>query len=373
MKRRIFSKRQLIALVLAALFCLTFVFSGCSAQSSQNASEKFTVTDMLGRQVEINGTAKKVVAIGPGALRLCCYFKNIEIFAGIEQMEIDSPTGRPYLYANPSLADLPVIGPGGPNNAPNPEQILAVKPDVIFTTYAADQATVDNLQSKTGIPVVALSYGKTATFDSQLDASLTLIGKTIGMEQRAEELIGLMAQYKTDLDTRTKDVADDQKPSAYVGGLGMKGVHGIESTQGNYSLFNVVHANNVVDETGKTGSLMIDKEKLISWNPDKIFLDGAGYPSVLEDYKKNPQYYQSLSAVKNGELYAMLPYNYYSTNIDTSIADAYYIGKILYPEQFNDVDPEKKADEIYQALLGKDIYAQMAKDFGGYRKVELTK
>ncbi|OCZ50931.1 hypothetical protein A7D23_13880 [Dehalobacter sp. TeCB1] len=371
MKRKFISQRQLIALTLAALFCLTFLFSGCSAQSSQNASAKITVTDTLGRQVEINGTAKKVVAIGPGALRLCCYFENTDIFAGIEQMEIDSPTGRPYLYANPSLAKLPVIGPGGPNNAPNPEQILAVKPDVIFTTYAADQATADNLQSKTGIPVVALSYGQTSTFDPKVDVSLTLIGKIIGMDKRAQELVGLMAQYKTDLDTRTKDVADTQKPSAYVGGLGMKGVHGIESTQGNYSLFNAVHAKNVVDETGKTGSLMIDKEKLISWNPDKIFLDGAGYPSVLEDYKKNPKFYQSLSAVKNGELYALLPYNYYTTNIDTSIADAYYIGKVLYPEQFKDIDPEKKAAEIYQALLGKDAYAQMAKDFGGFRKLEL--
>jgi len=26
------------------------------------------------------------------------------------------------------------------------------------------------------------------------------------------------------------------------------------------------------------------------------------------------------------------------------IADAYYVGKVLYPEQFTDVDPEKKAE-----------------------------
>ncbi|HOQ14486.1 MAG TPA: iron ABC transporter substrate-binding protein, partial [Bacillota bacterium] len=62
---------------------------------------------------------------------------------------------------------------------------------------------------------------------------------------------------------------------------------------------------------------------------------------------------------------------FYATNIDTAIADAYYIGMILYPEQFKDVDPAKKADEIYKLLLGKEIYTQMAKDFGGFKQVVL--
>jgi iron complex transport system substrate-binding protein len=49
----------------------------------------------------------------------------------------------------------------------------------------------------------------------------------------------------------------------------------------------------------------------------------------------------------------------------------YYLGKVLYPEKFKDVDPEKKADEIYKFLLGKELYAQMAKDFGGFKKITI--
>jgi iron complex transport system substrate-binding protein len=47
------------------------------------------------------------------------------------------------------------------------------------------------------------------------------------------------------------------------------------------------------------------------------------------------------------------------------------MGKVLYPDQFKDVEPEKKADEIYKLLLGKELYAQMAKDFGAFRKITL--
>ena len=78
------------------------------------------------------------------------------------------------------------------------------------------------------------------------------------------------------------------------------------------------------------------------------------------------------AAVQTGWVYAQLPYNYYKTNIDTALADAYYLGTILYPAAFADVDPVQKADEIYKALLGHPAYAQMAESFGGFRPLRLS-
>lgn len=367
--------KRITCLLLAVLLLVaTFTLGGCGSKVGQEKAagqKKITVTDMLGRRVSLAMPVEKVVAIGPGALRLYCYVNGVNKVVGVEQIEKNNPTGRPYLLANPSLTSFPVIGPGGPNNAPDPEKILAVKPDVIFTTYNTDKASVDALQAKTGIPVVALSYGKVSTFDPAVYSSLKLIGEIMGQEKKAQELIGYMEKCKEDLNGRTKDIPDNKKPTVYVGALGAKGAHGIESTQGKYSLLEAIHAKNVVDETGKTGSIMIDKEKLIQWNPDIIFIDLAGCSMVRDDYQKNPEFYKALSAVKKGELYSQMPYNYYTTNIDTAIADAYYLGKVIYPQQFKDVDPEKKADEIYQFLLGKPLYAQMAKDFGGFKKLTL--
>ncbi|SMB79680.1 iron complex transport system substrate-binding protein [Desulfonispora thiosulfatigenes DSM 11270] len=366
-------KKRNIYVLVVTLFCITFIIGGCSQNISQDTNvnaQKITVTDILGRQVELSGQAKRVVAIGPGALRLCSYFNNPEMIVGVEQMDKGSSTGKPYVMANPQLANLPLIGQGGPNNAPDPEKILAVNPEVIFSTYASDQASADNLQSKTGIPVIVISYGKTSTFDPAVYTSLNLIGKIVGEEQKAKEIVDYMEECKNDLNTRTKDISDDKKDSAYIGCINMKGAHGIESTQGNYSLFNAVHVKNVVDETGKTGSLMIDKEKLLEWNPDKIFIDGAGLKMLKQDYQKNKGYYNTLTAFQNSDVYQMLPYNFYTTNIDTAIADAYYIGKILYPEKFTDINPEKKADEIYKTLLGKELFKEMQKQFGGFRKID---
>jgi len=53
------------------------------------------------------------------------------------------------------------------------------------------------------------------------------------------------------------------------------------------------------------------------------------------------------------------------------IADAYYIGKVLYPEQFSDVDPEKKADEIFTMFVGKPVYTDLKGPLGGFEKIEI--
>ncbi|GMQ60905.1 iron ABC transporter substrate-binding protein [Vallitalea maricola] len=362
-------------LIAITFLITTIMFIGCASKTTtdnDSSSTKITLTDMLGRTISMDNNANKIVAIGPGALRLYCYIDSTDKIVGIEQIEKDHPTGRPYAIANESLKELEVIGPGGPNNSPDAEKLLSVKPDVIFSMYAYDKASVDELQAKTGIPVVALSYGKVSTFDPAVYESLEIIGKVMGRENRADEVINFMKDCHDDLNERTKDIEESKKSSAYIGALSYKGSHGIESTYGDYSLFEAINAKNVVDEVGKTGSIMIDKEKLIEWNPDKIFIDYGGLNLVKDDYNKNPDFYNTLSAFKDGELYSQLPYNFYHTNIGTAMADAYYLGKVLYPDSFEDIEPEKKADEIYKFLLGKEVYKKMAEDFGEFRKVSIN-
>lgn len=84
-------QKRIIALfmILAAL-CLLIAFSGCGAKTEQKpaaAPQKLKVTDLAGREVEIAAPVKKVVAIGPGALRLVCYVQGPDKVVGVEEVE----------------------------------------------------------------------------------------------------------------------------------------------------------------------------------------------------------------------------------------------------------------------------------------------
>ncbi len=368
-------KRSTIAsMTLVAVAVVALLLAGCGGEGGSDKTsgpESVVVTDLAGREVEVEVPAERVTAIGPGALRLVCYAGCADKVVGIENMEKQWSTGRPYIIAHPELLDLPVIGQGGPDSTPDPEMLLSVDPDVIFVAYLVDAAKADELHAKTGIPVVVLSYGQLGTFDQEIFESLALIGEITGESERAEEVIAYIKGCQDDLRERTADIPQGEKPGVYVGGIGMKGMHGIESTQGNFPPLDAIGAVNVVDETGSRGSVMIDKEQLIAWDPDIIFIDESGLQMVKDDYAGNPGFYNTLKAVKEGRLYGYLPYNYYTTNIDTAIADAYFMGKTVFPQAFEDVDPEEKADEIYEFLLGKAMYQRMAADFGGFKRIDL--
>ena len=377
--------RKVVALLLVLLMPAQLL-AGCGGTAGQKEAgtvptvaklQKQKITDLVGREVEIAISVQKIVAIGPGALRLVAYDEGTSMLVGIEEIEKKPSPGRSYMLAYPDLKKLPSIGQGGPDTAPNEESLVTVKPEVIFVSTLVDKEKADQLQAKTGIPVVVLSYGSstsgTTPFDENLYRSLSTIGKIIGKEKRAQAVVAYLKQNEKDLAERTKDVPAGDKAKVYVGAVSSKGAHGIEYSQGKYPPLMFIGAKNVVDETGKSGSLMIDKEKLLTWDPDILFLDEGGYTMVTDDYKKNPVFYQSLSAVKKGQVYGQIPYNNYTTNIDTAFADAYYAGKIIFPQQFQDIDPIKKSDEIYQYLLGKPLYAEMVRDYGGFKKLELGK
>lgn len=350
--------------------------AGSSASQSPAATSKaagagYEVTDMLGRKVTIPESAKTCVCIGPGALRLYCYVADKKNIAGVENIEAQSDEGRPYTMSFDNIKSLAIIGPGGPNNAPDAEKIFAAKPDVIFTCYNTEQSAVDELQDKTGIPVVAISYGEGRLFDETVYKSLKLIGQITKNEKRAQEVIDYFEAVKKDLEARVKDVTPVR---VYLGGQSSKGNHGIESTTGDYEIFRVLNAKNVVNEKNITKYVMLDKEMLIELDPEYIIVDSGGLSLIKEDYKANPEYYKSLSAFKNKKIYLQMPFNHYTTNLDIAVADAYYIGSVLYPDKFKDVDPKAKFDEITNALLGVKVYDKIAAtNAGGYQQVEIDK
>jgi iron complex transport system substrate-binding protein len=355
---------------LAAAIAAALAVTACSRSPGDSSAQ--TVTDLAGRSVEITLPATAVCAIGPGALRLVCYVGAAGKVVGIEKMEKQWSGGRPYILAAPELLDLPVIGQGGPDSSPDPEALIGVGPSVIFAAYLVDASKADELEEKTGVPVVVLSYGQLGTFDHELLESIALVGRITGSEARASEVVEFIRGCEKDLGGRTAGIEAERRPTVYAGCISMKGTHGIESTQASFPPFAAINARNVVDETGRRGSLVIDKEQLLEWDPEFIFIDQSGWPMLRDDHAESPGLYQALQAVRNGDLYGYLPYNYYATNVDTAIADAYFVGTVIYPDAFQDIDPVARAREIYRFLVGEDMYDAMSREFGGFTKLSLA-
>ena len=90
-----------------------------------------------------------------------------------------------------------------------------------------------------------------------------------------------------------------------------------------------------------------------------MFLNAGNMDLMKDDYGKNKDFFDSLKAFKNGNLFTQPFFNFNGTNIDTGICDTYFIGATIYPEKFADVDLSAKYSEIYTTLLGSDFYEVM--------------
>ncbi|MDP3397051.1 MAG: iron ABC transporter substrate-binding protein [Methanoregula sp.] len=369
-------------LIIAVILAVLLVSAGCIAQSPPQTSAqmnpqtapqadtgKISVIDMANRTVDVKKDPQRIIGVGAGALRMIVYLEAADRVVGVddrEQLKYNSsgfgmPSGidKPYNLANPTLSTLPFIG----GKSGDPELIAAQNPDVVFYTFATGK-DAQALQEKSGRPVVALTTGDLGKNKDVFYQSLRLMAKILGKEQRAESITSYIDGTIKDLNDRTKDIPADKRPRVYVGGIAFNGAHGFLSTDPAYAPLLMVNGNNVAASASVGGQMMIDKEKLLDWKPEVIFVDEASYALVKEDLKD--PVYQSLPAVKNGRVYGVMPYNWYANNYDTVLADAYYVGKTLYPEQFSDVDPAQKADEIYTMLDGKPVYSEMKRLFGGF-------
>jgi len=372
--KKVFTIFTIIALLLVG----TLLISGCTTQGTsqtptqspaQVTTRTITVTDMANRTVTVPGTPQRIIGVGAGALRMISYLQAADRVVGVDDREqiksntsgFGMPSGidKPYNLANPSLATKPFIG----GKTGDPELIAAQNTDVVFFTFTTGK-DAQTLQEKSGRPVIALVTGDLGKNKALFYQSFRTMAHVLGKSDRAETVIAYMDATIADLNNRTKNIPADKRPTVYVGGIAFNGAHGFLSTDPAYAPLLMVNGNNVAASAGTSGQLMIDKEKLLEWNPEIIFVDEASYAVVKEDLKD--PVYQSLTAVKNNRVYGVMPYNWYANNYDTVLADAYFVGKTLYPDQFADIDPAQKADEIYTMLDGKPVYGNMKNLFGGF-------
>ena len=368
-------KRKIALLLTLTLMLAIFTFGCTNTSSSKDTSSEEatgtrTVTDAAGREVEIPETVSTVVPLA-NALRMMCYADALDLVAGVELGETEQTIVKAYNWVNyETFKTLPVVGEGGSGGyTPYEEEIVQLNPDVIICGYSQEDA--ESLQEKTGIPVVIINGG--TLFGEDYYESLEIIGEVCNKEKRCEEVIEFIKGIEEDLNSRTANVTNENKPVVYTGAVSFKGGHGIEGTYTNFPPFTALNAIDIFGDTEATSEgVVIEKEKILTADPDIIFLDPNNISLVNEDYAANQDFYNSLTAVKNDKLYTMLGYNYYYTNVEIALADCYYAASIIYPDEFSDIEPIEKAKEIFNFLLGSDTYYQELADAGlGFGKITL--
>ena len=366
--------------LLSVLLTLAMLLAVATCACAEATPETRVVTDVWNREVEIPYEVNSIVCLGSMGPRFAAYLDVVDMMVGAEDNDINGMTVRsdysPIYHEQ--LKTLPSVGSGGGSGENNgyAEEIIQLQPDVIIAGFNEDAC--EELQEQTGIPVVSIRYRTQGFIDEGFYRSMRVFAEVVGAQERCEAVLSYVDACKADLNDRTKDVPDENKPKAYTGAVTFNGRHGFAFTYVNFPAFTAVNALNVADvlleeRTGEAAAeaaasgkayigndgFEVDLEQIIAWDPDIVFLDPGNMDLVNDEYATNPGFFDSLRAIQEGQVYTMPSTNYMGPNITYLIINAYFAGTILYPEQFADVSLEEKAGEVMEMMLGEDFFDQM--------------
>ena len=345
-----------------------------------------TITDMIGREVAIvPGSYKRVVCIGAGALRMYSYIGDVSLLCGVE--DIDNTTlserpmmfdsvARPYVLAyGETFNTLPSCGVGGPMaQAAEAEKILSCNPDIVISEFE-DVEKEDALQEQLGVPVITLKAGSKGVFDDAFYGSMELLGKVFGEEEKAAALNSYVQEQAAEISARTAGIAEEDKPSVYVCGLGNWGTTDHLMTAEKYVSFEIANVKNVLSDTGTQGIQPIEEEKFVSIGADMdmMIMDAAAVKNIKPLYAEDPTMFDTCAAWQDGEVYLEMAYNAYYTNFEIALINTWFIAKTVYPEAFADIDMTEKTNEVTRKFYGMDLADEIfacPSSFGGYQKID---
>ena len=382
--------------LISAAVCLTVAFSAAGCSSSKNeissssaavssteavssssendSSFPYTFTDIEGREITIEKQPETFV-VGN-------YILNFMLIGGKESL--DKVVGMPLdgwqetrygeyesmTKSFPEILDKTSIG-GYHDDVLNAELILQLKPDVLLinrSQYTENETSVPVFE-KAGIKVVVLDYHK-MKLENHVK-STEILGVLLGKEDVAKEMITDYTNAIDMVNSKIKDSGEEGRKT-YVE-LGNKGIgeYGNSYTGCLWgSIIDNVGGINIADSVldASEGYGALDKEYVLSQNPDVILIGGSIWTGTNTDSDQmrmgltvdsamsqerlqgfmTRDGWSGLNAVKNGEVYGV---DHGSLRFMGDYVYTLAIAKAIYPDVFEDVDPQKEMENFYAKYL----------------------
>ncbi|MCG5483232.1 ABC transporter substrate-binding protein [Sinorhizobium meliloti] len=347
----------------------------CTLVSSAAFADAIKVTDVTGREVEVNVPVEHVI-LGEGrqiyfvgALDKDEPFKRVVGWRD-DLTKADPETYAAFLEKFPDIAKLPTFG-GMKDGTFDVEQAVALKPDVMLMNIDAKTATeeagyIEKLE-KVGIPLVYVDFREKPMENTE--PSMRLIGKLFGEEAKAEEFIKFRADSIAKV-TDTLAKADPKKPLVFMERAGGYSDDCCMSF-GNENFGKMVElaggvnmAKDIIPGTFGT----VNPEQVIASNPDQIIITGGNWEGYVPggawvgvgygaDEKEAQRKLDALTtrpaftgvkAVKDGNVHAIWHQFY---NNPYQFVAIQQIAKWLHPDLFKDLDPEATFKELHERFL----------------------
>ncbi len=312
--------KKLISIAIIVVMIATLL-TACKQQPIQTAQTSetpdvsegpLTIVDPAGNEITIPEDINTIISMAPSITEVL-----VELGFGDKIIAIDKNSH--------DRAGLPEEIPQIDMMAPDVEQLIALKPDLIFASTITMSGGSDPLVQLKDVGI-SIAYIPSANSIEQIYNDLMFISKVLKVEEKGQALVDNMKEKISEI----KNIGDSitTKKSVYFE---------ISAAPYLYSFGKGVFLNEMIELIGATNVLgneqswiSVSEEAVIAANPD-VIITNVNYIENPIDEIKSRAGWENINAIKNNEVY-------YVDNMASSLPNHNIIkaleemAKAIYPD-----------------------------------------
>ena len=317
----------MLKLALAAMLSVSLL-AGCASgagNSAGGAAAAKPTTDRSVYAITVPDEVRSIVSMAPSTTQLL-----IDLGLADKIVAIDTYSG--YSYADKVPAGIPQFDMMAPDN----EQIVALSPDIVFTTGMSSSGGEDVFAAVKNAGICVADIPSSSSLEG-IEEDITFIGACTGTSKKASEIVNDMKKSIDEIKKVSSKISDKKTvlyemstptadyPVIYTCG---------KDTYMN-EMLEIVGAVNVAgDEEYQWPAL--SEEDAVADNPD-VILSGDTYTPDVVNVILSTEGWENVSAVTNGEVYSIDGDTISRPNHHV-ISSMVEIGKLIYPDEFSGVE-----------------------------------
>lgn len=304
-----------------------------------------TITDCIGRQVEIPAHVNRVACLCPeSGYAMAMFGQGDKIVAVVGGIQRDLILTEMY----PQIKDLPVPKGSGVINI---EELIRTEPDVVFvkTDTSSNEAEVEKLD-KSKIPFLVVDFNSM----KEQQYAIEMMGKVVGAQDKAEKYDQYYQACIDRVQERVGDIPSGERVRVYHSINEATRTDIKNSLSGDWT--QAAGAYNVAaneDLRSLEGKYFAGLEQILLWDPDVIIVNETG----VANYILTNNQWAPLQAVKNHRVLQMpngISRWGHPSSPETPLA-VLWLAKTIYPDRFADLDMVAETRYFYKEFFGFDL------------------
>ncbi|MCX7913999.1 MAG: ABC transporter substrate-binding protein [Thermodesulfovibrionales bacterium] len=320
------------------IYCALLILIVSFDPSLATSSPEIRVKDFRGKELHFQKPVSRIVCLIESALSALYMLGQKDKIVAIPTNVYTGDVFSYYARLDERIKNKKLPAPGNWEFV-NIESVVSIRPDIVII-WSKQTETIRALEER-GIPV----FGVFISNFEDVYKEVSLLGKLIGEEKRADELIRYTREEVAKFQKRTQKIPETIKKKAYF-----MWAHGPLHTSCKQSsvndLLTIAGCINVCPYPDE--HVVVSIEKILKWNPDIIIMwvnDKKDPLDILKDSQ-----WKNINAVKNGKVFELpevFLYDLWTLKFQYAIK---IVAKWAYPEFFKDIDLTKEKDRMLRML-----------------------